>query len=125
MVAVLSHLVEFTAPVRIESEMNRRDHWSVRRKRFQIQKRAVYYSWPNRWVIFPLPLVVTLTRIGPRKLDTDNLASGFKGVRDQIAAILCCDDGNPELEWRYAQDRGAAHEYAIRVTIDKATASRP
>ena len=120
--------IEFTAPVRIESEMNRRDHWAKRKRRFDEQRRTVAYSWP-KWTVptepvpwpyrgyGPGPFVVTLTRIGPRKLDSDNLASGFKAARDQIAFTLGIDDGSERLTWKYEQERGKPREYAIRVRI--------
>ncbi len=111
--------IEFTAPVRIESEMNRREHWTKRHERFTVQARAVFLSWPRRAAegLTP-PLIVKLTRIAPRVLDSDNLTGGFKAVRDQIAACLDLDDGNRQVEWRYYQQRGKPHEYAIRIRIE-------
>lgn len=121
--------IVFTAPVRIESEMNRRDHWTRRRKRFKAQERAVYFAFaalhrtPDS--LWTLPSVVTLTRIGPRTLDTDNLAGGFKQVRDTIADLLGYDDGDPRVEWIYAQEKGKPKEYAIRVEIRTNEATNP
>ena len=42
------------------------------------------------------PIVVTITRLGPRALDSDNLASSGKHVRDAIATWLGVDDGVAE-----------------------------
>lgn len=113
-------MIRFEAPVRIESEMNARCHWSVRRRRFDDQKALVAYSWPKpRYRDYgDGPLTITLTRIGPRRLDSDNLASGFKAVRDEIARTLGIDDGDKRLTWRYEQERGKAKQYAIRVSIE-------
>ncbi len=65
----------------------------------------------------PGTVVVALTRIAPRDLDTDNLASGLKAVRDGVADALGVDDGSSRIEWRYAQERGRPGEYAVRVEI--------
>src|SRR5688572_19002076 len=104
--------------------MNKREHWTKRRHRFDEQHRCVYYSWvsqakwPPRLDPWPRPFLVTLTRIGPRVLDDDNLASGFKQVRDSIAGILGIDDGSAEIRFLYKQERGKAREYAVRVEIE-------
>ena len=60
------------------------------------------------------PLVVTITRLGPRRLDDDNLASACKYVRDQIAAIVGIDDGSASYTWVYKQLIGA---YGVDVEI--------
>jgi len=60
------------------------------------------------------PVTVTLTRVGPRRLDDDNLAAAFKFMRDTIAAFLGLDDGSPLYIWRYAQRVG---KYGVDVEI--------
>lgn len=130
--------VEFTAPIRIESEMNKREHWATRKKRFDGQRREVLFSWPRpgcrdplvmprracrQCVAQSLPLRIKLTRVGPRTLDTDNLASGFKAVRDEIARILGIDDGDPRLTWVYEQRKGKPKEYAVHVLISALSSS--
>jgi hypothetical protein len=62
------------------------------------------------------PCVVTLTRIGPKPLDGDNLQSAFKTVRDQIASLLRVDDADPRVEWRYGQRKG---EYGVEIEVDR------
>lgn len=125
-------MIEFSAPVRIESEMNARCHWSVRRKRFARQAWDAELSWRAyraeqrgcadarlSAVVTSPRILVTLTRIAPRRLDTDNLASGFKAVRDFIAeVILKVDDGSERIDWRYRQQKGRPKEYAIRVRLE-------
>lgn len=107
-------------PVKIESEANLREHWRVRNKRKQDQQLAVIAglkqfepmlrSWPA-WK-------VTLTRAGKRMLDDDNLAGGFKAVRDQIAKICDCDDGNRE-RWSWNYDQMTGKIYAVRIHIER------
>jgi hypothetical protein len=50
-----------------------------------------------------LPLRVLITRCGPRRLDTDNLASTCKDVQDAVADWIGKDDGDPKFTWDYAQ----------------------
>jgi len=60
---------------------------------------------------------VRLTRVGPRRLDSDNLAAALKHVRDGVADALGVDDGDPRLEWIYDQQRCRPGEYAVLVDI--------
>lgn len=62
-------------------------------------------------------VAVRLTRIAPKALDTDNLAGGFKAIRDGIADALGIDDGAERLRFSYAQERGAPKLYAARVEV--------
>lgn len=101
-------------PIRIESEQNCRDHWSVKARRVK-QHRLAALAVP----VHALPCVVTITRVAPRKLDShDNLRSGFKALVDGIADRLGVKDNDQRVEWRYAQERGRAKEYACRISIE-------
>lgn len=62
----------------------------------------------------PMPVVVTITRLGPRRLDDDNLAAACKAVRDEIADAFKVDDGSPLYTWRYEQRIGP---YGVDVDI--------
>lgn len=106
-------------PIHIVSAMNLREHWTVRSKRTKGQRiaaRLAVQAAP-RFKAIQLPVVVTLTRIAPRQLDDDNLASGFKAIRDGVADALGTDDRNPGVTWRYAQQKGEPREYAMTITI--------
>lgn len=63
------------------------------------------------------PMTIVLTRIGPKRLDTDNLAGGFKATRDGVADWLGVDDGHPGLDWQYAQRSAGADVYAVEVEV--------
>lgn len=68
------------------------------------------------------PLVITIRRIGPRMLDTDNAARAAKSVRDGIADAVGIDDGDPGLTWRYEQRRATAgaagaDRYGVEIEI--------
>lgn len=99
-------------PLRIESVANRREHWTTRSRRTKAHRLAAL-AVP----VHPLPCVVTLTRVAPRRLDGDNLQSGFKALRDGIADRLGVDDADPRVRWEYDQVRGQHKEYAARVRI--------
>lgn len=100
-------------PLRIESCANKREHWATRARRTKAHRLAAL-AVP----IHPLPCIVTLTRVAPRKLDDDNLASGFKALRDGIADRFGVDDGDPRIRFKYDQVRGKAKEYAARVHVE-------
>jgi hypothetical protein len=100
-------------PLRIESCANLREHWAKRANRARSHRLAAI-AVP----IHPLPCVVTIVRIAPRELDSDNLASGCKALRDGIADRLGVKDNDPRVVWRYAQARGKPKEYAVRVVIE-------
>ncbi|HEY4117921.1 MAG TPA: hypothetical protein VGM56_08700 [Byssovorax sp.] len=46
---------------------------------------------------------VTLERVGANPMDTDNLAAGFKTIRDAVARWLRLDDADDRIVWSYAQ----------------------
>lgn len=102
-------------PLRIESVANRREHWTTKARRTKAHRLAAL-AVPQH----PLPCVVTLIRVAPRKLDGDNLQSGFKALRDGIADRLGVDDADPRVTWKYDQVRGRAKEYAARVRVEAA-----
>lgn len=113
-------MIEFSAPIKTVSEANRREHWVDKRKRRIAQQQEVDAELlralgRNRKV--PLPCVVTLTRIAPRKLDDDNLRSAFKGIRDAIAARLGVDDGSDQIRFEYQQIPVRSRTYWIKVGI--------
>jgi hypothetical protein len=105
-------MIFVTLPLKIESVANKREHWAVRAKRSKAHRKAAIII-PK----FPLPCQVVLVRIAPRELDTDNLQSGFKALRDGIADRLGVKDNDPRVEWIYEQKRGAPREYKVDVSL--------
>ena len=94
---------------RLESKANARDHW-----RSAAGKTARLVDLGQRMgrlmrVLRPSPegLTVTFTRVGPRLLDSDNIASAFKAVRDGVATAYGVDDGpRGPITWVYEQIQG-------------------
>lgn len=59
---------------------------------------------------------VTLTRVAPRLLDSDNMVGGLKGVRDEVAKWLKKSDApGSGVEWIYSQERGAV---GVRIELE-------
>ena len=96
----------FFVPVQTRSETNMRGHWSDRYRRSRAQKRTVAGVLAIEGILkspLPPPVVVTLTRVGGRRLDDDNLRGALKYVRDALAEWLGVDDRDPRVAWRYDQ----------------------
>lgn len=113
-------MLTFEVPVKLISEANQREHWSVKNKRKKAQQRTVELVWlAGRYRVSP-PVVVTLTRVGVRKLDSDNLAGSCKHVQDAIAKCLGVDDGDErKVRWVYEQRKGLPKQYLLEVRIDE------
>lgn len=106
-----------TLPLRIESVANKREHWAVTAKRTSTHRLAAISIQKHK--VPPLPCTVTITRIAPKQLDSDNLQSGAKALRDGIADRLGVNDNDPRVTWVYAQERGEPREYAVRIEISE------
>lgn len=119
-----------TIAMKLEGSMNSREHWSARAKRVAAEREratAALLRFPSiladaRVIVgshaFGGPrLLVRMTRISPRKVDSDNLPGRLKGVRDAIAAALGWDDGNDVYEWVCAQRKANQDEpqHAVRI----------
>jgi hypothetical protein len=105
--------------LRVTNELNKRGKWFGRARRTKDNRVAVRRALGH--VIKPTsaPLVVTLTRISPRAFDDDGLAAAFKGVRDEVAALLGRgDDPKAGIRWVYGWERGRVREYAVRIQIE-------
>ena len=109
--------MKFELPLKIESVANKREHWSEKSKRTKHHRQQACFMTPARATV---PCIVTMTRIGPRELDDDNLASAFKAVRDGIADKLGVNDNDKRIQWRYAQRKGKPKEYSAEIEIQSA-----
>lgn len=108
--------LEITIPIKAQSEANTREHWRVKANRKHKQRNRVAFElakadWPRQ-----KPRVIHFTRIGKRELDSDNLQSAFKQIRDEVCARLGCDDGDKAIRFEYDQRTGK--EYAIVIKVE-------
>ena len=102
--------------LRLASEANARGHTKHgKSSRAAAVRAAVARALAGR-ALPPLPVRVCVTRVAPRRIDTDNLASACKSARDQVAAALEVDDGPGEtrVTWRESQVVGPSR---VRVTL--------
>lgn len=108
-------------PIRTKTGLNSREHWAVRAKRVQRERKATRWFWKihDMWMLegYRGPIIVTLVRVSPatRQPDGDNAVGGLKGVRDQIASQLGRDDGDRTITWVYDTRKGA---WGIDVFIE-------
>lgn len=99
---------------------NQREGWrkSSRRAKEQRAKALVFAAHELHHHPVQLPVRVHITRHGPRKLDSDNLAISAKHVRDGVADALGCDDGDEEMvTWSYSQER--SKKYRVVISIEE------
>jgi len=124
-------MIQFTLPLKLESLANAREHWTQKMRRARAQRDCAcgltYTALENLPQVNALlaaighetikhPKRVTITRVGKRKLDSDNLAISAKHVRDGIADALGVDDGDEtKVQWHYKQEIGK--EYKVFVEI--------
>ncbi len=114
----------FTLPLKLVASCNAREHWRVVAKRAKEQRGfaramadATRRSDGN--LLLSTKFKVKITRVGKRKLDSDNLAISAKHVRDGIADALGVNDGDENaVAWAYAQEVGK--DYGVKVTIEGA-----
>ena len=78
-------MIKVLLPIKVVSVANLREHWSKRAARAKIH-RSTAKTMLTQWGLHPeLPVTVTLTRIGVKTLDGDNLQGACKAARDGVA----------------------------------------
>lgn len=82
-----------------------------------LASKLIFFCHATKWIRVGGRVKVTLTRLGPRTLDSDNLASAGKYVRDTIALIAGVDDGSPLWQWVYEQEQ--CPRYGVRIQIEE------
>lgn len=109
-------------PMRLPSAANLREHHMARARRVKDQRKWVGLALRS---VRPRLAVggglrCTLTRVGPRPLDSDNLDGAFKAVRDAVAEWMGVDDGDegPDgfWEWKCEQRKGL---YAVEIRLEQ------
>ena len=112
--------VSLTLPdLRLVSRANAREHWGKRHARDKRESHSLRAAWHaaglNGWAT-PLPVAVTLTRLGGKPMDGDNLQGALKALRDAVATLIAVDDADDRVKWRYRQKPG--HKTAsVTITI--------
>lgn len=108
--------------IRLWSESNMSGHWSKGYNRKNYAQNLVAQKWYTEGVDMMPPVTVTLTRMAPRMLDSDNLVTAFKAIRDRVASLLVPGkrpgraDNHPGIKWEYSQEKNK--QYQVKITID-------
>lgn len=129
-------MIRWEIPIKTVSEANKREHWHKAAQRHTQQQFFIRSAFNAEIRLIPMPCVITLTRIGPRFLDGDNLVMAFKWIRDEIGACLFPEkvveihirgrgtvrnkghaDSDPRVTWKYAQEKGKIP--GIRIEIEE------
>lgn len=124
--------IEFMLTLRTKSPNVAENGWT-RSTRRKAERHATWAAWMAQRLETLADnerATITLTRIGPRPLDTDNLYGSCKTIVDTLSALLILGrmpergrmghyDSDPRLSFRYAQEKG---KYAVRVSIEVETA---
>lgn len=91
------------------SESNVKEHWRKSHTRHKQQKFITRTTLLSDKIPQKLPVKITMCRLSPRKLDSDNLQSAFKYIRDAIAEHFITGkapgraDDDSRFQWCYDQ----------------------
>ena len=115
----MTTLLTVVVPLRLVSEANAHEHWRKRHKRALEQHNAVAWALATTRAATPQPpLTVTITRIAPGRLDSDNAVGSAKFCRDAVAGWLGVNDRRDDLVvYVVRQEKGKPREYAVRIEI--------
>lgn len=114
--------IEVVLPIKVVSEANQSkyEHWGTKARRVRSQRGIVkigLYNFQRSLRAHKGEFKVTLTRIGVRTLDGDNLQRSMKAVRDQVAEACGVDDGAKRIRFEYGQRKGKPKQYAVEIGI--------
>jgi hypothetical protein len=105
-------------PIKTAPGLNVREHYFARSRRVKKERDLGAWVTPAG---FPLPCVVTLTRLSAGELDShDNLSGSMKGIVDGIADKLGIKDNDGRVQWRYEQERCARGKFGVRIELEAA-----
>lgn len=129
-----SRVMTWILPIKTISEANASEHWTKRAKRRKQQGLLVRIMLKKELEHVTLPCHITLTRMGPRFLDVDNLPMSMKSLTDELADMLVPEkggwyvtkagkrkrirghsDSDKRLAWSYGQEKWLVA--AVRLEI--------
>lgn len=138
----MSLVVSFEVPLRVVNCSNAHEHHMVRARRVKATRQE-FVTWarmnhllpfvkfhapkpPRTYAVarwdppFALPLVITMTRLAPRRFDDDGAVASMKPIRDQLAELLGINDNDSRVTWvvkQEAQRTGA--QPSVRITLER------
>jgi hypothetical protein len=108
----------------IPNWLNVRMHHHAKAVKAATQRRDAFAEVRSRGGFPVPPLVVTITRYGPRVMDDDGLAASLKHYRDGVADALCIDDGDTG-RLRFVNRQETAKFYGLRIVIESGVTGGP
>ena len=105
--------------LKLRSLANMRGHWSVIAKHKKRVQCEVIYAIHAAGLANAEPLAkatVTVTRVGPRALDIDNLYSSIKSCVDALKGRLIEDDAPDKCKIVAEQRKG---EYQVEIDVSE------
>lgn len=107
--------VRVTLPLKLDSRANARGHTKYKTAENAKQRDETRKAVAMHLLACPVepPYYVTITRIAPRRLDSDNAQAAAKYVRDGIAKAVGVDDGSDLYRWDYPQRKPTRAEKAL------------
>ncbi len=60
-------------------------------------------------------VLITFTRLAPKRLDRGNVSVALKGVEDALALMLGADDGDPR--WLPSYEQETSERYGVRIKL--------
>lgn len=95
------------------SEPNSRSTYRTQMRRKKYQRESVC-KMLDGLLLPPLPVDITIVRIGPKLIDVDNAWASIKFSKDGIAQAYGVDDANARFHWEVDQEKGP---YGVRIEI--------
>ena len=104
--------------LRLTNGANAREHWATKARRAKRERGLILRALASSGVCAPRgPWSVEITRIAPRRMDSDGATIAAKHLRDGVADWLGVDDGDDVVTFAVDQRKGEPREYAVRVVI--------
>lgn len=104
--------------LRLTNGANAREHWATKARRAKRERGLILRALLASGVRVPRgPWLVEITRIAPRRMDSDGATIACKHLRDGVADWLKVDDGAEAVTFAVDQRKGEPREYAVRITI--------
>lgn len=124
---------QVSIPYRLQSWANGAQgrHWAVKAARVKREHGMVNMALkcgqsermanlPTLVRLWGIKIEIHFVRIAPRELDSDNLASAFKAIRDAVAKFIGVSDApSGGINWTYAQEK--SKDYAVRIEFFRET----
>ena|SRR5271155_489752 len=132
--------ISWEVAIKTVSEANCNEHWTKKAQRHRQQQLFTRLSFIANVKGFSLPCKVTLTRRSPRMLDTDNLVTAMKFIRDEVSECLIPEkkgvyrtrsgkfkalkgraDSDPRIEWEYRQLKAPFCSVGIELFFEESS----